>query len=62
MFVISDGPRTTDPVRAYSYDPVTNTWKSKAAPPVFEQIVRVQLNGQARLFLPGSPSSYMYAP
>jgi N-acetylneuraminic acid mutarotase len=62
MFVIVDGPRTTDPVRAYSYDPVANSWRSRAAPPVFEQIVRVQLNGQARLFLPASPSSYLYAP
>ena len=62
MFVIVAGPTLADKVRAYSYDPLSNTWKSKAAPPVFEQIVRVQLNGQARLFLPGSPSSYLYAP
>jgi N-acetylneuraminic acid mutarotase len=61
MFVIVAG-NTGTPNKAYSYDPVTNTWRSKAAPPVFEQIVRVQLNGQARLFLPGSPSSYLYAP
>jgi hypothetical protein len=62
MFVIVAGPNTGSAIKAYSYDPVTNTWKSKAAPPVFEQIVRVQLNGQARLFLPGNPSSYLYAP
>lgn len=62
MFVVVAGPRLVDPIRAYSYDPATNTWRSRAAPPVFEQIVRVQLNGQARLFLPGSPSSYLYAP
>jgi N-acetylneuraminic acid mutarotase len=62
MFVIVAGPSPADKVRAYSYDPVTNTWKSRASPPVFEQIVRVQLDGQARLFLAGNPSSYLYAP
>jgi N-acetylneuraminic acid mutarotase len=49
-------------VKAYSYDPATNTWRTKAAPPFFAQIVRVQLGGQARLFLPGSSASYLYAP
>jgi N-acetylneuraminic acid mutarotase len=58
MFVVVGGAT----IRAYSYDPVGNTWKSKAAPPVFQPIVRVQLDGQARLFLPGNESSYLYAP
>ena len=48
--------------KAYSYDPVSNTWRSRAAPPKFNPIVRVQLDGQARLFMPGNGSSYMYAP
>jgi hypothetical protein len=52
----------TGVIKAYLYDPASNTWKSRAAPRVFGQLVRVQLNGQARLFLPGSSSSYMYAP
>jgi N-acetylneuraminic acid mutarotase len=63
MFVIVAGPPfNSNPIKAYSYDPVTNTWRSRAAPPVFEQIVRVQLDGQARLLLPAQPSSYLYAP
>jgi N-acetylneuraminic acid mutarotase len=63
MFVIvSNQSGSDDVIKAYSYDPATNTWRSRAAPPVFQQIVRVQLDGQARLFLPGNPSSYLYAP
>ena len=63
MFVIVASQMNASAViKAYSYDPVANTWKSRAAPPVFEQIVRVQLDGQPRLFLPASPSSYLYAP
>ena len=61
--IVLTGFSSRKPVlKAFSYDPVTNTWKSKAAPPVFGPIVRVQLNGQGRLFLPGSPSSYLYTP
>jgi N-acetylneuraminic acid mutarotase len=65
MFVVSvtfNFTTGSQVVRAYSYDPATNIWKSRAAPPVFNQIARVQLNGQARLFLPGNRLSYLYAP
>jgi N-acetylneuraminic acid mutarotase len=63
MFVLQSGIISEEHrVLAYLYDPVTNDWKIRPRPPVFGDIVRVQLDGQARLFLPGNPSSYMYAP
>jgi hypothetical protein len=54
----------TPEVKAYSYDPASNTWSTRAAPPkpVGAPIVRVVLNGQPRLFLAGSESSYLYTP
>ena len=51
--------------KAFLYDPVTNTWKSRAAPPggIAGPIVKVTLNGQPRLFLPGGfGPSYLYTP
>jgi N-acetylneuraminic acid mutarotase len=51
--------------KAYLYDPATNTWKSRAAPPngIAGPIVKVLVNGQPRLFLPGGfGPSYLYTP
>lgn len=63
MFVLQSGSINGERmIKGYLYDPVTNTWNYRPVPPIFGQIVRVQLDGQARLFLPGSPRSYLYAP
>jgi hypothetical protein len=51
--------------KAYLYDPATNTWRARAAPPggISGPIVKVMLNGQPRLFLPGGfGPSYLYTP
>jgi hypothetical protein len=67
LFVISwSHPSGGDVVsKAYLYDPATNTWKARAAPPngIAGPIVKVMLNGQPRLFLPGGfGPSYLYTP
>jgi N-acetylneuraminic acid mutarotase len=67
LFVISwTHPNGGDVVsKAYLYDPATNTWKARAAPPngLAGPIVKVMLNGQPRLFLPGGfGPSYLYTP
>jgi N-acetylneuraminic acid mutarotase len=67
LFVISwSHPNGGDVVsKAYLYDPATNTWKARAAPPngIAGPIVKVLLNGQPRLFLPGGfGPSYLYTP
>jgi N-acetylneuraminic acid mutarotase len=40
-------------LKAYSYDPVTNIWKSKAAPPTGGALARIQLDGRARVLSVG---------
>ena len=67
LFVISwSHPSGGDVVsKAYLYDPATNTWHARAAPPngLAGPIVKVMLNGQPRLFLPGGfGPSYLYTP
>jgi hypothetical protein len=60
-------------VKFYSYDPATNKWTARATPPAgVGPIVRVFVNGQARIFMPlqgirpeeGSVTghSYLYTP
>jgi hypothetical protein len=67
FFVLSWSHPSGDAVvsKAYLYDPATNTWKSRAAPPggLAGPIVKVMVNGQPRLFLPGGfGPSYLYTP
>ena len=65
MFVLQSGSINGERmIKGYLYDPVTNTWNERPiqVPPIFGQIVQVQLDGQPRLFLPGSPRSYLYKP
>jgi N-acetylneuraminic acid mutarotase len=64
LFVISWSHPSGAPVtlKAFLYDPATNTWTPRAAPPLAAPIVRVTLNGQARLLLVGSASTYLYTP
>jgi N-acetylneuraminic acid mutarotase len=65
LFVLSWSHPQGRPVvlKAYAYDPSTNTWKARAAPPIAGPMVRVILDGQARLFLPGGfGPSYLYTP
>jgi N-acetylneuraminic acid mutarotase len=65
LFVLAWGNNAPDgevtPV-AYSYNPATNTWRPRAIPPASGPIVRVVLDGEARLFLPGVKASYLYTP
>jgi N-acetylneuraminic acid mutarotase len=51
-------------LKAYSYNPASDTWTARAAPPgVAGPIVKVLVNGQARLFMPGGfGPSYLYTP
>jgi N-acetylneuraminic acid mutarotase len=51
-------------IKAYLYNPATNTWTSRAAPPgVAGPIVKVVVDGQQRLFMPGGfGPSYLYTP
>jgi hypothetical protein len=50
-------------IKAYLYDPATNQWTPRAAPPgVAGPIVKVELDGQPHLFMPGRQSSYLYTP
>ena len=49
-------------VKAFAYDPATNTWKSRRAPPVAGPIIRVTLGGQGRLLLVSGTSTYLYTP
>lgn len=61
LFVLSWSHPNGSPVvlKAYLYDPATNRWTSRAAPPgVAGPIVNVK----GRLFMPGIASSYMYTP
>ena len=65
IFVLQSGSINHERmIKGYLYDPVTNSWNSRPVPvpPIFRQIVQVQLDGQPRLFLPGSPRSYLYKP
>ena len=50
-------------LNAYAYNPATNKWRVRAKPPIAGNgFVRVVLDGQSRLFLPGRPASYLYTP
>jgi hypothetical protein len=50
-------------IKAYLYDPATNQWTPRAAPPgVAGPIVKVELDGQPHLFMPGRQSSYLDTP
>jgi hypothetical protein len=67
FFVLSWSHPSGQPIvsKAYLYDPATNKWTSRAAPPngIAGPIVKVMLNGQPRLFLPGGfGPSYLYTP
>ena len=65
LFVISRGYNldgTFSSISAFSYDPATNSWTRKAAPPGLGPLATVGLNGQQRLFLAGAVSSYLYTP
>ena len=61
LFVLSWSHPNGGPVvlKAYLYDPATNKWTSRGAPPgVAGPIVNVK----GRLFMPGIESSYLYTP
>jgi N-acetylneuraminic acid mutarotase len=65
LFVLSWSHPNGKPVvlKAFSYNPVTDTWISRAAPPIAGELVKVAVNGQERLFLPGGYGpSYLYTP
>jgi hypothetical protein len=67
FFVLSWSHPSGQPIvsKAYLYDPATNKWTLRAAPPngIAGPIVKVMLNGQPRLFLPGGfGPSYLYTP
>jgi hypothetical protein len=51
--------------KAYWYNPTTNTWSARVAPPngAAGPIVKIIVNGQSKLFLPRpTGSSYLYTP
>jgi Kelch motif len=54
LFVVTSGG-------AFAYNPATNKWTSKAAPPSFGELTRVFISGVAYLFLAGRPSQ-LYTP
>ena len=58
FFVVVSG----SPERAYSYDPGTNRWTAKAAPAFFGPVVRVEIDGKARLFTTGEGKAAVYTP
>ena len=70
FYVVSEAIRSDGRVviRLYAYDPATNSWTSKKAPPIPEfgdagPLVKVFVNGQPRLFLAtGFGPSYLYTP
>jgi len=49
-------------LRAYAYDPGTNTWTTRAAPTGLAAVVRVTLNGQAHLLAVGGFHQGPYPP
>lgn len=53
-------------IRNYAYNPNTNTWTVRAAPPVTGELVRVNLDGRGHLLLVNSSdinrSTYLYTP
>jgi hypothetical protein len=58
FFVVVSGT----PVRAYSYNPGTNRWTAKAAPEAFGPVVKVEIDGKARLFTAGGGKAAVYTP
>jgi N-acetylneuraminic acid mutarotase len=54
LFVVTSGG-------AFAYNPATNKWTSKAAPPTSGELTRVFIGGNAFLFLAGRPSQ-LYTP
>jgi hypothetical protein len=53
---------TTSVIRAFAYNPGTNTWAARAAPDFFGPVVRVTKDGQARLFTAAGDRSALYTP
>jgi hypothetical protein len=53
---------TTSVIRAYAYNPATNAWIARPAPGGFGPVVRVNQNGQARLFTAFGDKSALYTP
>jgi hypothetical protein len=59
--VLCTGPDGTQR-RTYAYNPVTNTWATKAVPPSPGEVARVDLDGGPYLLSVSSVASGLYKP
>ena len=56
------GSNGTTVPHLYVYDPATNKWATKVAPPRIGPLAKVTLNGHNYLFLASSQGSELYTP